>query len=154
MKFENKSEMASWNNFQAKQNVTLGNWMTIIIMLIHWYTYVDSFHQLSYFEFAVCTINKMKFENKSEMASWNNFQAKQNVTLGNWMTIIIMLIHWYTYVDSFHQLSYFEFAVCTINKMKSWGHMKFEYKSEMASWNNFQENKMLLLEIGRPLLSC
>ena len=96
----------------------------------------------------------MKFENKSEMASWNNFQAKQNVTLGNWMTIIIMLIHWYTYVDSFHQLSYFEFAVCTINKMKSWGHMKFEYKSEMASWNNFQENKMLLLEIGRPLLSC
>ena len=96
----------------------------------------------------------MKFENKSEMASWNNFQAKQNVTLGNWMTIIIMLIHWYTYVDSFHQLSYFEFAVCTINKMKSWGHMKFEYMSEMASSNNFQENKMLLLEIGRPLLSC
>ena len=152
--------MASWNNIQAKQNVTLGNWMTIIIMLIHWYTYVDSFHQLSYFEFAVCTINKMKswghmkFEYKSEMASWNNFQAKQNVTLGNWMTIIIMLIHWYTYVDSFHQLSYFEFAVCTINKMKSWGHMKFEYMSEMASSNNFQENKMLLLEIGRPLLSC
>ena len=96
----------------------------------------------------------MKLENKSEMASYNNFQAKQNVTLGNWMTIIIMLIHWYTYVDSFHQLSYFEFAVCTIHKMKSWGHMIFEYKSEMASWNNFQENKMLLLEIGRPLLSC
>ena len=38
--------------------------------------------------------------------------------------------------------------------MKSRGHMKFENKSEMASWNNFQENKMLLLEIGRPLLSC
>ena len=138
MKFENKSEMASWNNFQAKHNVTLGNWMTIIIMLIHWYTSINSFHQLSYFEFAVCTINKMKFENKSEMASWNNFQAKHNVTLGNWMTIIIMLIQWYTYVNSFHQLCNFEFAVCTINKMKSWGHMKFEYKSEMASWNNFQ----------------
>ena len=90
----------------------------------------------------------MKFENKSEMASWNNFQAKQNVTLGNWTTIIIMLIHWYTSINSFHQLSYFEFAVCTINKMK------FENKSEMASWNNFKQNKMLLLEIGRPLLSC
>ena len=64
------------------------------------------------------------------------------------MTIIIMLIHWYTYVDSFHQLSYFEFAVCTINKMKSWGHMKFEYKSEMASWNNFKQNIVLHLEIG------
>ena len=128
--------------------------MTIIIMLIHWYTYVDSFHQLSYFEFAVCTINKMKFENKSEMASWNNFQAKQNVTLGNWTTIIIMLIHWYTSINSFHQLPYFEFAVCTINKMKSWGHMKFEYKGEMASWNNFKQNIVLHLEIGWPKLSC
>ena len=45
------------------------------------------------------------------IASWNNFQAKLNVTLGNCMTIIIMLIQWYTYVNSFHQLSYFEFAV-------------------------------------------
>ena len=90
----------------------------------------------------------MKFENKSVMASWNNFQAKHNVTLGNWMTIIIMLIQWYTYVNSFHQLSYFEFAVCTINKMK------FENKSVMASWNNFKQNKMLLLEIVWPLLSC
>ena len=53
----------------------------------------------------------MKFENKSVMASWNNSAAKQNVTLGNCMTIIIMLIQWYTYVNSFHQLSYFEFAV-------------------------------------------
>ena len=96
----------------------------------------------------------MKFENKSEMASWNNFQAKQNVTLGNWTTIIIMLIHWYTSINSFHQLPYFEFAVCTINKMKSLGHMKFEYKSEMASWNNFQAKQNVLLEIGRPLLSC
>ena len=32
--------------------------------------------------------------------------------------------------------------------------MKFENESVLASWNNFQENKMLLLEIGRPLLSC
>ena len=53
----------------------------------------------------------MKFENKSVMASWNNFQAKHNVTLGNCMTIIIMLIQYYTYVNSFHQLLYFEFAV-------------------------------------------
>ena len=86
----------------------------------------------------------MKFENESVLASWNNFQAKHSVTLGNWMTEIIMLIHWYTSINRFHQLSYFEFAVCTINKMK------FENKSEMASWNNFQENKMLLLEVGRP----
>ena len=82
------------------------------------------------------------------MASWNNFHAKHSVTFGNWMTEIIMLIHWYTYVNSFHQLSYFEFAVCTINKKK------FENKSEMASWNNFKQNKMLLLKIGWPLLSC
>ena len=90
----------------------------------------------------------MKFEYKSEMASWNNFQAKQNVTLGNWTTIIIMLIHWYTSINSFQQLPYFEFAVCTINKMK------FENKNEMASWNNFQAKQNVLLEIGRPLLSC
>ena len=86
----------------------------------------------------------MKFENESVLASWNNYQAKHSVTLGNWMTEIIMLIHWYTSINRFHQLLYFEFAVCTINKMK------FENKSEMASWNNFQENKMLLLEFGRP----
>ena len=90
----------------------------------------------------------MKFENMSEMASWNNFQAKQNVTLGNWTTIIIMLIHWYTSINSFQQLPYFEFAVCTINKMK------FENKSEMASWNNFKQNIVLHLEIGWPKLSC
>ena len=90
----------------------------------------------------------MKFENKSEMASWNNFQAKQNVTLGNWTTIIIMLIHWYISINSFQQLPYFEFAVCTINKMK------FENKSEMASWNNFKQNIVLHLEIGWPKLSC
>ena len=64
------------------------------------------------------------------MASWNNFQAKHSVTLGNWMTEIIMLIHWYTSLDRFHQLSYFEFEVCTINMMKSWGHMKFENKTK------------------------
>ena len=113
--------------------------MTIIIMLIHWYTYVDSFHQLSYFEFAVCTINKMKFENKSEMASWNNFQAKQNVTLGNWTTIIIMLIHWYTSINSFHQLCNFEFAVCTINKINLKIRVKWQVeitssKTKCYSW--------------------
>ena len=90
----------------------------------------------------------MKFENKSKWQVEITFKQNKMLLLEIWMTIIIMLIHWYTYVDSFHQLSYFEFAVCTINKMKSWGHMKFEYKSEMASWNNFQENKMLLMEIG------
>ena len=126
--------------------------MTIIIILIQWYTYGNSFHQLSYFEFAVY-LNEMKSWGHMNrewewIASWNNFQAKHNVTLGNWVTIIIMLIQWYTYVNSFHQLSYFEFAVCTINKMK------FENKSVMASWNNFKQNKMLLLEIVWPLLSC
>ena len=87
------------------------------------------------------------------ISSWNNFQAKHSVTLGNWMTIIIMLIHWYTYVNSFHQLLYFEFAVYF-----EWDEKLRPYEivneSEMASWNNFQENKMLLLEIGRSLLSC
>ena len=46
------------------------------------------------------------------MASWNNFQAKQNVTLGNCMTDyyhVNTVIHFH--VNSFHQLSYFEFAV-------------------------------------------
>ena len=42
----------------------------------------------------------------------------------------------------------------TINKMKSWGHMKFENESEMAGWNNFKQNIVLILEIGWPLLSC
>ena len=117
MKFENESEIASWNNFQAKHSVTLGNWMTIIILLIDWSTSINSFNQLSYFEFAICTINKMKswghmkFENESEIASWNNFQAKHSVTLGNWMTIITMLVHWHTSINSLHQFSYFEFAV-------------------------------------------
>ena len=35
-----------------------------------------------------------------EIAGWNNFQAKQSVNLGNWMTINIMLIHWDTYVNN------------------------------------------------------
>ena len=82
------------------------------------------------------------------MASWNNFQAKHSVTLGNWMTEIIMLILWYTSINRFHQLCNFEFEVCTINKMKSWWHMKFENESVLASWNNFKQNIMLLLEIG------
>ena len=118
--------------------------MTIIIMLIHWSTSIISFHKLSYFVFAVCTINKMKswghmkFENESEIACWNTFQAKHGVAFGNWITIIIMLIHWSTSINSFHKLSYFIFAVCTINKMKSWGNMKFENESEIACWNTFQ----------------
>ena len=49
----------------------------------------------------------MKFENviwnlKSEIACWNTFQAKHSVTHGNWITIIIMLIHW---SNSFHHLN-------------------------------------------------
>ena len=125
-------------------------------MLVHWYTSINSLHQLLYFEFAVCTINKMKswghmkFENESEIACWNTFQWKHSVTLGNWMTIIILLIDWSTYINSFNQLSYFEFAICTINKMKSWGHMKFENESEIASWNNFKQYIVLLLEIEWP----
>ena len=82
------------------------------------------------------------------MASWNNFHAKHSVTFGNWMTEIIMLIHWYTYVNSFHQLSYFEFAVCTINKKK------FENKSKWQVEITFMQNIVLLLKIGWPLLSC
>ena len=116
MKFENESEIACWNTFQAKHSVTHGNWITIIIMLIHWYTYVNNLSLPLVLEFAVY-FNKMKdwghmkFENESEIACWNTFQAKHSVTLVNWMTIIIMLIHWSTPINSFHQLSYCEFAV-------------------------------------------
>ena len=49
--------------------------------------------------------------NKSEIASWNNFQEKQSLTLGNWITITI-------YVKSIDKLMLiilllfvFEFAV-------------------------------------------
>ena len=84
------------------------------------------------------------------MASWNNFQAKHSVTLGNWMTIIIWLIHWYTSINSFHQLCNFEFEVCTINMMKSWGHMKFENKSKWQVVITFKQNIVLHLEIGWP----
>ena len=116
MKFENESEIACWNTFQAKHSVTHGNWITIIIMLIHWYTYVNNLSLPLVLEFAVY-FNKMKdwghmkFENESEIACWNTFQAKYSVTHGNWITIIIMLIHWSTPINSFHQLLVCEFAV-------------------------------------------
>ena len=130
-------EIAVWNNFQTKHRFTLGNWMTIIIMLIHWYTYVNNLSLPLVLEFAVY-FNKMKdwghmkFENESEIACWNTFQAKYSVTHWNWITIIIMLIHWSTPINSFHQLLYCKFAV-TLNKLKHWGHMKFENTSEIAS---------------------
>ena len=43
-----------------------------------------------------------------------------------------MLIHWYTYVNNLSLPLVLEFAVY-FNKMKHWGHMKFENKSEIAS---------------------
>ena len=85
-------------------------------MLIHWYTYVNNLSLPLVLEFAVY-FNKMKdwghmkFENESEIACWNSFLAKHSVTHGNWITIIIMLIHWSTPINSFHQLLYCEFAV-------------------------------------------
>ena len=95
----------------------------------------------------------MKFENKSVMASWNNFQAKHNVTLGNWMTIIIMLIQWYTYGNSFHQLSYFEFAVYI-----EWNEKLRTYEigneSKLQVEITFKQNIVLYLEIGWSKLSC
>ena len=106
-------------------------------MLIHWYTYVNNLSLPLVLEFAVY-FNKMKdwghmkFENESEIACWNTFQAKHSVTHGNWITIIIMLIHWYTYVNNLSLHLVLEFAVY-FNKMKHWGHMKFENKSEIAS---------------------
>ena len=142
MKFENEREIACWNTFQAKHSVTHGNWITIIIMLIHWYTDVNNLSLPLVLEFAVY-FNKMKdwghmkFENESEIACWNTFQAKHSVTHGNWITIIIMLIHWYTYVNNLSLPLVLEFAVY-FNKMKDWGHMKFENESEIACWNTFQ----------------
>ena len=47
----------------------------------------------------------------------------------------------------FHHLSYLNLQF-TLNKMKSWGHMKFVNESEIASWNDFKQNIVLLLEIG------
>ena len=87
------------------------------------------------------------------IASWNNFQAKHNVTLGNWMTIIIMLIQWYTYVNSFHQLSYFEFAVYFEwdEKLRTY---EIGNESKLQVEITFKQSIMLLLEIGWPLLSC
>ena len=84
---------------------------------------------------------------------WNNFQAKHNVTLGNWMTIIIMLIQWYTYGNSFHQLSYFEFAVYFEwdEKLRTY---EIGNESKLQVEITFKQNIMLLLEIGWPLLSC
>ena len=93
----------------------------------------------------------MKFENKSVMASWNNF--KQNivllVNLGNWMTIIIMLIQWYTYVNSFHQLSYFEFAVYFEwdEKLRTY---EIGNESKLQVEITFKQNIVLHLEIGWP----
>ena len=81
-------------------------------------------------------------------------QANHTVTLENWITIIF-------YVKSidklmliiFHYLSYLNLQF-TLNKMKSWGHMKFVNESEIASWNDFKQNIALHLEIGWPKLSC
>ena len=94
----------------------------------------------------------MKFENESEIACWNTFQGKHSVTLGNWMTIIIMLIQWYTPLIALSTFAPLNLQF-TLNKLKDWGHMKFENMSEIACWNTFEENIVLLLEIGWPLLS-
>ena len=57
------------------------------------------------------------------------------------MIIIIWLIHWYTSINSFHQLCNFEFEVCTINMMKSRGHMKFENMSKWQVEITFKKTK-------------
>ena len=120
-------EIAVWNNFQTKHSVTLGNWMTIIIMLIHWYTYVNNLSLPLLLEFAVY-FNKMKDwgHMKFEKHEWNcklkHLHGKHSVTLGNWITIIIMLIHWYTSINSFQSFRTMNLQF-TLNKMKSWGHM-------------------------------
>ena len=90
----------------------------------------------------------MKFVNESEIASWNDFKQNIVLLLELWITIIF-------YVKSidklmliiFHYLSYLNLQF-TLNKMKSWGHMKFVNESEIASWNDFKQNIVLLLEIG------
>ena len=92
----------------------------------------------------------MKFENESEMACWNTFQGKHSVTLGNWMTIINMLVHWHTSINSLHQLSYFEFAVCTINRWKAEGIINLKMRVKWHVEIPFKENIVLLLEIGWP----
>ena len=74
-----------------------------------------------------------------EMTSNNH-----TVRLENWITIIfyvksidkLMLI-------KFHYLSYLNMQF-TLNKMKSLGHMKFVNESEIASWNDFKQNIMVI----------
>ena len=74
-------------------------------------------------------------------------------TLGNWMTIIIMLIHWYTYVNNLSPP--FELWICIYlewdEKLRTY---EIGNESEIASWNKLKQNIVLRLGIGWPLLSC
>ena len=82
-----------------------------------------------------------------EIAVWNNFQAKHTVTLGNWMTTIIMLIHWSTPINIFHQLLYFEFVVCTINRWKAEDICNLKMIVKLHVEIPFKPNIVLLFEI-------
>ena len=63
------------------------------------------------------------------------------------MTIIIMLIQYYTYVNSFHQLLYFEFAVYIKYDEKF---MTYEIgnESKLQVEITFKQNIVLHLKIG------
>ena len=75
------------------------------------------------------------------------FQAKHSVTLGNWINIIF-------YVKSIDKLMLiilllfvFQFAVLIKydEKLRTY---EIWNESEIASWNDFKQNIVLLLEIG------
>ena len=155
-----KYEICKWESncklkwFQAKHSVTLGNWITIIfyVKLIDKLMLII-FHYFSYLNLQF-TLNMMKSWGNMKFSKWESncklkwFQAKHSVTLGNWITIIfyVKLIDKLMLII-FHYFSYLNLQF-TLNKMKSWGNMKFVNESQIASWNDFKQNIVLLLEIG------
>ena len=68
------------------------------------------------------------------------------------MTIIIMLIQYYTYVNSFHQLLYFESAVYFEwdEKLRTY---EIGNESKLQVEITFKQNIVLHLKIGWPKLS-
>ena len=69
------------------------------------------------------------------------------------MTIIITLIHWYTYVNNLSPS--FELWICIYLEWdEKLGTYEIGNESEIASWNKLKQKIVLRLGIGRPLLSC
>ena len=74
---------------------------------------------------------------------------KQNIMLLLEIGWPLLSIQWYTYVNSFHQLSYFEFAVYFEwdEKLRTY---EIGNESKLQVEITFKQNIMLHLEIGWP----